>query len=232
MQARKILIAEDEKPLVRSLTYCLQKEGYKTVPAYSGDQALKLFGQESPDLVLLDLMLPKVTGEDVCKAIRQKSEVPIIMLTAKATETHKIIGLSIGADDYVTKPFSMRELIARIRALLRRSKAESTGGPIIADPFEYHPNDHQIKFKNRLLNLPLKEYKLLGLLVSNADKVLTRSFLLEKVWDSYTDPKTLDVHIASLRKRLEKRPSNPKYLLTVRGIGYKLQTNEKKPVNR
>ncbi|RJQ32843.1 MAG: DNA-binding response regulator [Actinobacteria bacterium] len=223
--SKKILIADDEKPIVNSLKYCLEKEGYLTVSALSGAEAIEVFEKESPDLILLDLMLPKITGENVCKLIRKTSDVPIIMLTAKATETNKIIGLSVGADDYVTKPFSVRELIARIKALLRRSGRQSVKSVITAGPFEYDENKHQIAFKNKSLSLPLKEYKLLKNLIINSDKTLTRDYLLNKVWDSYTDPKTLDVHMSSLRKRLEKNPSKPKYLVTARGIGYRLETN-------
>lgn len=225
---RTILIAEDEKSIAESLSYCLEKEGYLTHQSYDGQDALNKYEQTSPDLVLLDLMLPKLDGQEVCRAIRKKSDTPIIMLTAKDSELDKVVGLEIGADDYITKPFSMRELIARINAVLRRSSQEGEdfheAGPFLLDNAK-----HEIKFNDKVLDLPLKQFNILKTLLLNKEKVVTRQDLLEIVWgkDFFGDEKTLDVHIRRLRQKIENDSMHPKHIKTVRGVGYRLIAGEK-----
>ncbi len=226
----KILVVDDELSIVESVKYNLEREGFKTVTASDGEEALRVFDKEQPDLIILDLMLPKLGGEAVCKQIRKDSEVPIIMLTAKGTEIDRVVGLEIGADDYVTKPFSMRELIARVRAVLKRIVAKSTAQEwyITAGPFELDRKGHEIRLSGKPLELTLKEFQLLEVLIANAGQVLTRDVLLSRVWgdDYYGDTKTLDVHIRRLRKKVEEDPSRPGLVQTVRGVGYRLEVKK------
>jgi len=221
---KSILIAEDEKPLAESLAYCLEKEGFTTYQAHDGQEALNKYDKVKPTLVLLDLMLPKLNGQEVCKAIRRQADTPIIMLTAKDSELDKVVGLEIGADDYITKPFSMRELIARINAVLRRTAEK--GQLLKIGPFALDEASHEIKFKNKALDLPLKEFDILKTLLINKNKVVSRQSLLKIVWgeDFFGDEKTLDVHIRRLRQKIETDDMNPKYIKTIRGVGYRLVT--------
>ncbi len=220
---QSILIAEDEKSIAQSLSYCLEKEGFITHQAYDGQEALTQFKKNKPTLVLLDLMLPKLDGREVCRAIRRQSLTPIIMLTAKDSELDKIVGLEIGADDYITKPFSMRELVARINAVLRRSSTKKTE-ILKAGPFVYDEDKHEILLNNQPLVLPLKEFDILKILLLNRNKVVPREEILKAVWgeDFYGDDKTLDVHIRRLRQKIEADDKNRKYIKTIRGVGYRL----------
>jgi two-component system response regulator RegX3 len=222
----KILVVEDEPSLVDALEYGLGAEGFEVVAATGGERGLSVFGREHPDLVLLDLMLPDLPGTEVCKRIRATSNVPIIMLTAKDTEVDKVVGLELGADDYVTKPFSMRELIARVRAVLRRGDREPiTGGAAMeVNGLRVDPERYEVVVRGVPVSLPPKEFALLELLIRNAGRVLTRDVLIERVWgpDYVGDTKTLDVHIKRLRGRIEREPREPELILTIRGVGYKL----------
>ena len=204
------------------------KEGFGVITAETGRDAISKFDQGGIDLVLLDLMIPEVSGTEVCKYIRSKSDVPVIMLTAKDTEVDKVVGLEIGADDYVTKPYSSRELIARIKAVLRRnSGASTTGEPgvLVVGPVRMDTERHQVNVKGNALSLPLKEFELLEFLMRNAGRVLTRMQLIDRVWgsDYVGDTKTLDVHIKRLRAKIEDDSANPKIIQTVRGLGYKME---------
>lgn len=222
----KILVVEDEESIRETLAFLLTKEGYKVHTLASGQDAFVEFEKFDPDLVLLDIMLPGLSGVEITKKIRQKSQTPIIMLTAKDTELDKVLGLEIGADDYVTKPFSGRELLARIKALLRRTgEAIATEGAIKAGPVEIDQERHQIFIRGEETAMPLKEFELLLYLIQNSGRVLTRNQLIDRIWgsDYYGDTKTLDVHIKRIRSRIEKDPANPKYLQTVRGVGYKFE---------
>lgn len=222
----KILVVEDEESIRETLAFLLAKEGYKVQTLASGHEAVSEFDKFDPDLVLLDIMLPGLSGVEITKKIRQKSQTPIIMLTAKDTELDKVLGLEIGADDYVTKPFSGRELLARIKALLRRtSEPIATEGAIKAGPVEIDPDRHQIFIRGEETSMPLKEFELLLYLIQNSGRVLTRNQLIDRIWgsDYFGDTKTLDVHVKRIRSRIEKDPANPKYLQTVRGVGYKFE---------
>lgn len=207
----------------------LTKEGYEVEVAQTGREALDKFAASSADLILLDLMIPEVSGIDVCRSIRMTSQVPIIMLTAKDAEIDKVVGLELGADDYVTKPYSSRELIARIKAVLRRngSDAETVDASDIhtAGPIKIDIAKHQVTLNGASIALPLKEFELLEYLVRNAGRVLTRSQLIDRVWggDYFGDTKTLDVHIKRLRSKIEVDPANPVLIQTIRGLGYKLE---------
>ena len=225
----KILIVEDESSFSEALAYLLGKEGFEVSVAEDGRAALNIFAKEGADLILLDLMIPEVSGVDVCRTIRSTSQVPIIMLTAKDAEIDKVVGLELGADDYVTKPYSSRELIARIKAVLRRGIADSelqgdleviSVGPIRLDTAR-----HQASINGNPIALPLKEFELLEFLMRNSGRVLTRSQLIDRVWggDYFGDTKTLDVHIKRLRSKLEIEPANPVLIQTIRGLGYKLE---------
>jgi two-component system response regulator RegX3 len=203
----------------------LRREGYEVAVATSGPEAIALFDRSGADLVLLDLMLPGLSGTEVCRAIRQRSVVPIIIVTARDAEVDKVVGLELGADDYVTKPFSSRELVARIRAVLRRGveSDELISSVVEAGPVRIDVERHTVTVDGAEVTLPLKEFDLLELLLRNADRVLTRSQLIDRVWgsDYVGDTKTLDVHIKRLRAKIEADPANPKHLVTVRGLGYK-----------
>ncbi len=221
----KILVVDDEPSLTEALSYALVAEGFEVVTAADGEEALRLLDREHPDLVLLDLMLPRVSGTEVCRRVRRDSDLPIIMLTAKDSEVDTVLGLELGADDYVTKPFSMRELTARVRAVLRRGEArEDDDDALHAGELRLDPERHETHLGDRPVELPPKEFALLELLVRNAGRVLTRDVLIDRVWgpDYVGDTKTLDVHIKRLRGRLERDPHDPELIVTVRGVGYKL----------
>jgi two-component system response regulator RegX3 len=223
----KILVVEDEAGMREPLVYLLRSEGYEVIEAEDGEEAVTLFQKEGADLVLLDLMIPKLNGKDVCKALRTTSDVPIIMLTAKDTEIDKVIGLEIGADDYVTKPYSKNELLARMKAVLRRNggprAAES--GILEAGPIRMDIERHTVFFNGEKVTMPLKEFELLELLLENRNRVLTRGQIIDRVWGAnyFGDTKTLDVHIKRLRSKIEDDPARPAHLLTVRGLGYKYE---------
>jgi two-component system response regulator RegX3 len=223
-----VLVVEDEESFSDALSYMLRREGFDAVVAGSGPEALDEFDRGGADIVLLDLMLPGLSGTEVCRALRARSGVPIIMLTAKDSEVDKVVGLELGADDYVTKPYSARELVARIRAVLRRrgEAAEATpDGVLEAGPVRMDVERHVVSVDGETVALPLKEFDLLEFLMRNAGRVLTRGQLIDRVWgsDYVGDTKTLDVHVKRLRAKVEPDPANPKFLLTVRGLGYKLE---------
>ncbi|MBU3646400.1 MAG: response regulator transcription factor [Candidatus Nanopelagicaceae bacterium] len=224
----KILIVEDEASFSEALEFLLGKEGFSIVTAATGAEALRKFEQGGIDLVLLDLMIPEVSGIEVCRQIRAKSKIPIIMLTAKDSEVDKVVGLEIGADDYVTKPYSSRELVARIRAVLRRNgndEVESSSGVLTVSGVKMDVDRHQVSVNGIPVSLPLKEFELLEFLMRNAGRVLTRMQLIDRVWgsDYVGDTKTLDVHIKRLRAKIETDPANPTLIQTVRGLGYKME---------
>ena len=224
----RILIVEDEASFSEALEFLLGKEGFQVVTAATGTEALRKFDQGGIDLVLLDLMIPEVSGTEVCRQIRTKSRTPIIMLTAKDSEVDKVVGLEIGADDYVTKPYSSRELVARIRAVLRRNASdgiESEPGVMTVGGIRMDIDRHQVSVNGIPVSLPLKEFELLEFLMRNAGRVLTRMQLIDRVWgsDYVGDTKTLDVHIKRLRAKIETDPANPTLIQTVRGLGYKME---------
>lgn len=225
----RVLIVEDEQSLREPLVYLLKKEGFETVEAADGSQAIELFDKGNIDLVLLDLMLPGISGNEVCRIIRQTSQVPIIMLTAKDSEIDKVVGLEIGADDYVTKPYSTRELLARMKAVLRRHTdsvpVSETPGIIEAGSVRMDVDRHIVEVHGEKISMPLKEFELLELLLENANRVLTRGQIIDRVWGSnyFGDTKTLDVHIKRIRSKIEDDPARPVHLLTVRGLGYKFE---------
>ena len=224
----RILIVEDEASLHEPLSFLLKREGYETEVVESGTGAIDVFDRDGADLVLLDLMLPGIPGTEVCKQIRMTSNVPIIMLTAKDSEVDIIVGLELGADDYVTKPYSTRELLARIRAVLRRSEEaeeDEDAGIVEVNDIRMDVDRHTVTVRGELTQMPLKEFELLEYLLRNAGRVLTRGQLIDRVWgpDYYGDTKTLDVHIKRIRSRIEETPSSPKLLVTVRGLGYRFE---------
>ena len=224
----KILIVEDEESVLDPLELLLSKEGFSIVTARDGKEALEKFTQTSPDLILLDLMLPEISGTEVCRQIRIKSSVPIIMLTAKDTEVDKVVGLELGADDYIVKPYSKAELVARIKAVLRRQNSETQVddlGVISAGPVNIDIDRHLVTINGSTIALPLKEFELLEFLVRNSGRVLTRTQLIDRVWgsDYFGDTKTLDVHVKRLRAKIESDPANPVYIQTIRGLGYKFE---------
>lgn len=224
----RILVVEDESSFSEALEFLLGKEGFAVTTAATGTEALKKFEQGGIDLILLDLMIPEVSGTEVCRQIRAKSKVPIIMLTAKDSEVDKVVGLEIGADDYVTKPYSARELVARINAVLRRNAGEnmlSDPGVMTVHGIRMDIDRHQVSINGIPVSLPLKEFELLEFLMRNAGRVLTRMQLIDRVWgsDYVGDTKTLDVHIKRLRAKLEVDPAEPKIIQTVRGLGYKME---------
>ena len=225
----KILVVEDEESFRDALAFVLSKEGFEVKLVQDGQAAVETFEKEGADLILLDLMLPGINGLEVCKNIRARSNVPIIMVTAKNEEVDKVIGLELGADDYVTKPFSSRELVARIRAVLRRGndvEVASDYGVLEVGPVRIDIDRHSVSVRGEAISLPLKEFDLLELLVRNSGRVLTRGQLIDRVWgNNYVgDTKTLDVHIKRLRAKIEKDPAEPVHLLTVRGLGYKFES--------
>ena len=231
---KKILIVDDEKPIVEILTYNLQKEGYETIEAYDGEQAITLALTKKPDLILLDIMLPKVDGLTVCKRIRHTlSNVPILILSAKDEEIDKILGLELGADDYITKPFSVRELMARVKANLRKSEiiqdteqveeeTDDTGNKIDVGELKLDLDKFEVKVRGEVIDLTLREFEVLKYLANQPGQVVTRETLLEKVWgyEYYGDIRTVDVTVRRIREKIEKDTSNPKILITKRGVGY------------
>ncbi|MEU1756385.1 response regulator transcription factor [Micromonospora matsumotoense] len=224
----RVLVVEDEESFSDALSYMLRKEGFEVSVAATGTSALTEFDRTGADIVLLDLMLPEMSGTEVCRQLRQRSHVPIIMVTARDSEIDKVVGLEIGADDYVTKPYSPRELVARIRAVLRRQSPEVTesGAPTLAaGPVRMDIERHVVTVDGTTVQLPLKEFELLELLLRNAGRVLTRGQLIDRVWgaDYVGDTKTLDVHVKRLRSKIEPEPSTPRFIVTVRGLGYKFE---------
>jgi two-component system response regulator RegX3 len=227
-----ILVVEDEASFVDALQIGLSREGFHVEIATDGAQALEMFPKVAPDLVLLDVMLPRVSGIDVCRQIRQSSAVPIIMVTAKSGEIDTVVGLEVGADDYVTKPYRLRELVARIRAQLRRNTMDTTGETerpmetaIRVGEVALDPEEHRVTVAGADVQLPLKEFEVLHLLLANAGRVLTRETLIDRVWgsDYVGDTKTLDVHIKRLRSKIEADPAAPERIVTIRGLGYKYE---------
>lgn len=227
----KILIVEDESSFSEALAFLLGKEGFEVSVADNGRSAIEEFNKNGADLILLDLMIPEISGIEVCRTIRTTSQVPIIMLTAKDSEIDKVVGLELGADDYVTKPYSSRELMARIKAVLRRGSSdeasEAEHGVHIVAGIKLDTGKHLVSIEGQNVALPLKEFELLEFLMRNAGRVLTRAQLIDRVWggDYYGDTKTLDVHIKRLRSKIEKDPANPVLIQTIRGLGYKLEAN-------
>jgi len=226
----RILIIEDEVSFSEALSFLLEKEGFETRVAETGKQGIAAFNENQYDLVLLDLMIPEISGIDVCRTIRTSSNIPIIMLTAKDSEVDKVVGLELGADDYVTKPYSARELVARIKAVLRRGVSDESGnseniGIHSVGGIRMDIERHQVTVKGALIPLPLKEFELLEFLMRNSGRVLTRGQLIDRVWggDYYGDTKTLDVHIKRLRSKIEEDPANPVLIQTIRGLGYKFE---------
>ncbi|MBB3662318.1 two-component system response regulator RegX3 [Prauserella sediminis] len=227
----RVLIVEDEESFADPMAFMLRKEGFTAALATTGQQALEEFDRNGADLVLLDLMLPGMSGTDVCKQLRARSSVPVIMVTARDSEIDKVVGLELGADDYITKPYAARELIARIRAVLRRggdtTAAEPETAPLVlsAGPVRMDVERHVVTVGTEEISLPLKEFDLLEYLLRNVGRVLTRSQLIDRVWgaDYVGDTKTLDVHVKRLRSKLEPDPGQPQYLVTVRGLGYKFE---------
>ncbi|AZT91520.1 response regulator transcription factor [Caldicellulosiruptor changbaiensis] len=229
MSKAHILVVDDEKPIVDIIKFNLEKEGYKITTSYDGEDALNKIKNESFDMILLDVMLPKMDGFTVCKKVREFSEVPIIMITAKADEVDKVLGLELGADDYITKPFGIRELIARIRANLRRTSQQSNsdGKVLKAGKLTLNPETFEVKKDGKIIELTVREYELLKFLMSQKGQVFSREELLEKVWDYeyYGDVRTVDVTVRRLREKIEDNPSEPVFILTKRGIGYYFNPN-------
>lgn len=224
----RVLVVEDEESFSDALSYMLRKEGFEVSVAATGTSALTEFDRTGADIVLLDLMLPEMSGTEVCRQLRSRSHVPIIMVTARDSEIDKVVGLEIGADDYVTKPYSPRELVARIRAVLRRNAgevAELAPPTLSAGPVRMDVERHVVTVSGAAVPLPLKEFELLEMLLRNAGRVLTRGQLIDRVWgaDYVGDTKTLDVHVKRLRSKIEPEPSAPRYIVTVRGLGYKFE---------
>lgn len=223
----RVLVIEDEESFRDALKFMLSREGFDVTLASNGAEGMKLFDSINPDLVLLDLMLPEVSGTEVCKYIRTKSNTPVIMLTAKDTEIDKVVGLELGADDYVTKPFSTRELLARIKAVLRRGGEIEVDmvGAVEVGPIRMDVERHVLSVNGEAVSMPLKEFELLEFLMRNSGRVLTRGQLMDRVWgsDYVGDGKTLDVHVKRIRSKIEPDPANPVFLTTVRGLGYRFE---------
>ena len=227
--AQTVLVVEDEESFIEALTVGLRREGFDVAVARDGLDALVAFEKHKPDLVLLDVMLPKMSGIDVCREIRTRSRVPIIMVTAKGAEIDTVVGLEVGADDYVTKPYRLRELVARMRAVLRRSSGEDDEGDtepaLEVGDVRLDPERHEVRVRGEHVSLPLKEFDLLHVLLANAGRVLPRDVLIDRVWghDYVGDTKTLDVHVKRLRAKVEDDPANPTRIVTIRGLGYKYE---------
>ena len=227
-----VLVVEDEISFVEALRIGLAREGFRVEVASDGPQALDMFDAVAPDIVLLDVMLPRMSGIDVCRQLRKRSQVPIIMVTAKGSEIDTVVGLEVGADDYVTKPYRMRELVARMRAVLRRrgvpepsAGGELGGSAVVVGDLMIDPEEHRVVLAGEELAMPLKEFELLHLLMANAGRVLTREVLIDRVWgsDYVGDTKTLDVHVKRLRAKVEADPATPTRITTIRGLGYKFE---------
>ncbi len=232
MSQQTVLLVEDEESFIEAVRLGLSREGFAVEVARDGHEALEMFERCSPDIVLLDVMLPKMSGIDVCRRLRQTSDVPIIMVTAKSSEIDTVVGLEVGADDYVTKPYRIRELVARMRAALRRSPRDSTGEialpsteTIVVGDVSLDPEEHVVTIGGEIVPMPLKQFDVLRLLLTNAGRVLTREMLIDRVWgsDYVGDTKTLDVHIKRLRSKIEDDPSAPTRIITIRGLGYKFE---------
>ena len=231
MGMQTILLVEDEESFIDALTIGLKKEGFRVEVARDGMEALAKFDSVRPDLVLLDVMLPKISGIDVCRQLRKKSQVPIIMVTAKGAEIDTVVGLEVGADDYITKPYRMRELVARMRAVLRRSSDDSNNSSDLdssameVGTIALDPDQHRVLVHGQEVTMPLKEFELLHILMANAGRVLPRETLIDRVWgtDYVGDTKTLDVHIKRLRSKVEDDPAVPTRIVTIRGLGYKFE---------
>ena len=230
MSASRVLIVEDEESYRDALSFLLGREGFDVLTAETGPDALTVFDESDPDLVLLDVMLPGIPGTEVCRQIRQRSNIPVIMVSARDEEVDKVVGLELGADDYVTKPYSPRELVARIRAVLRRGASaerdedsSDESDVIESGAIRMDVDRHEVSVGGEAIKLPLKEFELLEVLLRNSGRVLTRGQLIDLVWgsDYVGDTKTLDVHVKRLRAKIEPDPGEPKYLVTVRGLGYK-----------
>ena len=224
----KILIIEDERPLAEAVEFSLEKEGYEVDIALDGESGWERCESGAYDLILLDLMLPGMDGMEICRRIRQQGVTPVIMLTAKDSDVDKILGLEMGADDYVTKPFNMRELVARIKAVLRRAKTDAEGGMqdrLQAGDIVIDKDRHEVIVAGEVVEMPLMEYRLLELFLRNPGKALAREYLLNKAWegDFYGQTKTLDVHIRRLREKIERDPAAPEHIITVRGVGYRFE---------
>jgi two-component system response regulator RegX3 len=224
-----VLVVEDEESFIEALQIGLKREGFRVEVARDGLQALDLFDIIRPDLVLLDVMLPKVSGVDVCRQLRKRSQVPIIMVTAKAAEIDTVVGLEVGADDYITKPYRLRELVARMRAVLRRAPLDRAGelteAALVVGDVQLDPDQHEVVIRGERVSLPLKEFELLHILLANAGRVLPRETLIDRVWgnDYVGDTKTLDVHIKRLRAKIEDDPGSQQKIVTIRGLGYKYE---------
>lgn len=223
---QRILVVDDEPSFIDALTISLEAEGYEVIPAIDGFEALEQFRATRPDLILLDLMLPRISGVDVCRDIRGSSNVPIIMVTAKSSEVDVVVGLEVGADDYITKPYRIRELVARVRATLRRleeSKQTTSEALFELGGVTLDAERHEVTVDGESVTMPLKEFELLEILMANAGRVVTREILFDRVWgyDYIGDSKTLDVHVKRLRSKVETDPSNPQRIVTIRGLGYK-----------
>ena len=231
VQGGRILVVDDEPHIVELVRYNLAQEGFDVTVAYDGHDAIEKARKSVPDLVILDLMLPYVDGLEVCRHLRKESSVPILMLTAKHGEQERVVGLESGADDYVTKPFSPRELVARVRAILRRTAREAErppASPLAAGGLMLDPTTHEVQLNGRLVDLTTKEFDVLQLLLSHPNRVFTRDFLLEHIWgyDYFGSTRTVDMHISRLREKIEDDPNNPTYVMTVRGVGYKLKKDQ------
>ncbi len=228
-RAFRILLVDDEKPIQTLLSFPLQRDGYEVTAASDGREALQRFGEEHYDLVVLDLMMPKMDGLEVCRRLRARSDVPIIMLTAKAEETDKVFGLELGADDYITKPFSMREFRSRVKAVLRRSASARTD-PADEEPIEVldlriDPGKRTVEVRGQTVQITFVEFEILSALARSPGRVFTRDMLLTRIWgdSAFRDPRTIDVHIRHLREKLEQDAKDPEYLFTVRGVGYRFR---------
>jgi len=224
---RKVLVVDDEKPIVDILKFNLKKEGYTVIEAYDGEEAVEKALKENPDIILLDVMLPKMDGFAVCKKLREKISTPILMLTAREEEVDKVLGLELGADDYITKPFGVRELLARVKANLRRINVDEAAGngdsdSMVFGKLEIISDRYEVKKDGKIIDLTLREFELLKFLATQPDKVFSRENLLEKVWgyEYYGDVRTVDVTVRRLREKIEDDPSNPEYIITKRGVGY------------
>lgn len=223
----KVLVVDDEAPIVEAIAYNLRKDGYQTFTAADAESCLEIVRNENPDLIILDVMLPAASGFDVCRSLRRHSTVPIIMLTARAEETDRVVGLELGADDYITKPFSTRELMARVKAILRRTQASElpTGRIVTVGSLTIDPVRYEVTVSGKRVDLSPKEFELLRFMASHSGQVFSRQSLLDRVWgaDAYVEERTVDVHIRWLREKVETNPSQPERLLTVRGVGYKFR---------
>jgi len=222
----KVLVVDDELPIVEAVSYNLRREGYEALTAMDAEQCLESVRSQKPDLIILDVMLPTASGFDVCRLLRKQSSVPIIMLTARTEETDRVVGLELGADDYVTKPFSMRELMARVKGVLRRTGVAAQGAGsdvVVAGDIVIDMARHEVEVRGSPVSLSRKEFELLAFFACNPDQAFSRQVLLDRVWgaDAYVGDRTVDVHVRWLREKIEANPSRPAHLLTVRGLGYK-----------